>query len=111
MNFTLDPSQGNGSDDSDATFNIKLHKSEKLFDDSFVFITRDENRTTLVNDFDKLAEKYSNCFYRNENSAIDLCDGNMVRGAKILEFLQKILLDSWILFFPALKHPARYFAP
>lgn len=76
--FSIDQSQGNSSDSSDATFNIKLHKSEKLFDDSFVFITRDENRTTLVNDFDKLAEKYSNCFYRNENSAIDLCDGNMV---------------------------------
>lgn len=70
-----DRSQHNGSD---AIFNIKLHKSEKLIDDSFVFIARDENRTSLVHDFDKLAEKYSDCFYRNENSAIDLCDGNMV---------------------------------
>lgn len=43
-----------------------------------MFIARDENRTSLVHDFDKLAEKYSDCFYRNENSAIDLCDGNMV---------------------------------
>ncbi|XP_031616412.1 A disintegrin and metalloproteinase with thrombospondin motifs adt-1 isoform X2 [Contarinia nasturtii] len=58
---------------------LHLHRSTKLLDDNFVFIKRDENQTQLIDDFDKLAEKYSNCFYRNENSAIDLCDGN-VRG-------------------------------
>lgn len=58
--------------------NLKLHKSNKLIDENFVFIKRDENATTLVDNFDKLAERYLNCFYRNENSAMDLCDGNVV---------------------------------
>lgn len=44
-----------------------------------MFIRRDENQTELIDDFDKLTEQYANCFYRNENSAIDLCDGNVVR--------------------------------
>lgn len=57
---------------------LHLHRSSKLLDDNFVFIKRDANQTQLIDDFDKLAEKYSNCFYRNENSAIDLCDGNVV---------------------------------
>lgn len=57
---------------------LHLHRSNKLLDDNFVFIKRDDNQTQLIDDFDKLAEKYSNCFYRNENSAIDLCDGNVV---------------------------------
>lgn len=67
------PNQLNYSD-----IDLHLHKSNKLVDDNFVFIKRDENHTKLVDDFDKLVERYSNCFYRNENSAIDLCDGNVV---------------------------------
>lgn len=81
LHHKLDQSQSDETS-GETIFNIKLHKSKRLFDDSFVFITRDENRTSVVNDFDKLAEKYSNCFYRNENSAIDLCDGNMVCVSK-----------------------------
>lgn len=60
------------------SIDLHLHRSTKLLDDNFVFIKRDENQTQLIDDFDKLADKYSNCFYRNENSAIDLCDGNVV---------------------------------
>lgn len=57
---------------------LHLHRSNKLLDDNFVFIKRDKHQTQLIADFDKLAEKYANCFYRNEYSAIDLCDGNVV---------------------------------
>lgn len=57
---------------------LHLHRSNKLLDDNFVFIKRDKHQTQLIADFDKLADKYANCFYRNEHSAIDLCDGNVV---------------------------------
>lgn len=67
---------------------LHLHRSTKLLDDNFVFIKRDENQTQLIDDFDKLAEKYSNCFYRNENSAIDLCDGNVVSSVFLFEFIR-----------------------
>lgn len=63
---------------NDFGIDLHLYRSNKLLDDNFVFIKRDENQTQLIDDFDKLAEKYSNCFYRNEHSAIDLCDGNVV---------------------------------
>lgn len=59
---------------------LHLYRSNKLVDDNFVFIKRDENYTELVDDFHGLVNKYSNCFYRNENSAVDLCDGSMVRN-------------------------------
>lgn len=64
------------------SIDLHLHRSTKLLDDNFVFIKRDENQTQLIDDFDKLADKYSNCFYRNENSAIDLCDGNVVSSSR-----------------------------
>ena len=75
--------QSNSSDcdrDDGGGIDLHLQRSTKLLDDNFVFIKRDENQTQLIDDFDKLAERYSNCFYRNENSAIDLCDGNVVSG-------------------------------
>lgn len=65
------------TDDAD-NIDLRLHRSNKLIDDNFVFIKRDANQTELIGDFDSLIEEYSNCFYRNENSAIDLCDGNVV---------------------------------
>lgn len=71
---------GGGGGDGDGGIDLHLQRSTKLLDDNFVFIRRDENHTQLIDDFDKLAERYSNCFYRNENSAIDLCDGNVVSG-------------------------------
>lgn len=73
--------RSNSSDcdhDDDGGIDLHLQRSTKLLDDNFVFIKRDENETQLIDDFDKLAERYSNCFYRNENSAVDLCDGNVV---------------------------------
>lgn len=75
-----DHSQSNSSDCVHG-IDLQLHRSTKLLDDNFVFIKRDENQTQLIDDFDKLAEQYSDCFYRNENSAIDLCDGNVVSVA------------------------------
>lgn len=70
--------RSNSSDCESGGIDLHLHRSNKLLDDNFVFIKRDENQTQLIDNFDKLAERYSNCFYRNENSAIDLCDGNVV---------------------------------
>lgn len=83
-----DHNRSNSSDYVRDGIDLHLHRSNKLLDDNFVFIKRDENHTQLIDDFDKLAEKYSNCFYRNENSAIDLCDGNVVSDVFIsLDFL------------------------
>lgn len=67
-----------GRSAADSSIHIKLHKSNRLLDDNFIYIKRDENTTILLDKFGKLAEKYSDCFYRNENSAIDLCDGYVV---------------------------------
>lgn len=32
----------------------------------------------LIDNFHKLAEQYADCFYRNENSALDICEGDVV---------------------------------
>lgn len=70
----LDPNQPNASDGID----LHLQRSNKLLDDHFVFIKRDENKTKIIDDYNQLAEQYSDCFYHNENSAIDVCDGTVV---------------------------------
>ena len=70
-------------DNQDLT--IKLEKSGKLIDDSFVFIQRDRNASVLIKDYDKLAERYADCFYRNENSAVDICDGSIVSGGLLID--------------------------
>lgn len=57
---------------------LKLHKSDKLIDENFVFLKRDENATTIIDDSNRLARLYENCFYRNENSALDICDDKIV---------------------------------
>lgn len=62
----------------DSNINLEFQKAKHLIDGGFVFIRRYENSSVLIKDFDKLAEKYSECFYRNENSALDVCDGNIV---------------------------------
>lgn len=62
----------------DSNINLEFQKAKNLVDSGFVFIRRYENSSVLIKDFDKLAEKYSDCFYRNENSALDVCDGNIV---------------------------------
>lgn len=59
-------------------FDLHLRRSNSLIDDNFVYILRDANQTKLVDDYDALINQYSSCFYRNENSAIDLCDGDVV---------------------------------
>lgn len=63
---------------------LHLRRSNRLLDDNFVYIKRDANQTKLVDNHDALIEQYTNCFYRNEYSAIDLCDGNMVSGLRVL---------------------------
>lgn len=78
--------RSNSSDCESGGIDLHLKRSNKLLDDNFVFIKRDENQSQLIDDFDKLAERYSNCFYRNENSAIDLCDGNVVSVILISSF-------------------------
>ena len=57
---------------------MKLKRSENLIDDSFVFISRNDNNSNFVDSSFDVVEKYSNCFYRNENSAFDLCDHEIV---------------------------------
>lgn len=63
---------------ADSNINLEFQKAKHLIDGGFVFIRRYENSSVLIKDFDKLAEKYADCFYRNENSALDVCDGNVV---------------------------------
>lgn len=57
---------------------LVFEKSNKLVDDNFVYIERDGNSSRLVEDYHKLASKFDDCFYRNINSALDICDGNIV---------------------------------
>lgn len=47
-------------------------------DNAFAFIMRDDESTKIIENSYKLAEQYANCFYQNDNSAFDLCDGNIV---------------------------------
>ncbi|CAO1420311.1 unnamed protein product [Diamesa serratosioi] len=67
------------SDSNDDNFQLKLKRSENLIDDSFVFISRNDNNSNFVDSSFDVISKYSNCFYRNENSAFDLCD-HEIRG-------------------------------
>lgn len=39
---------------------------------------RNEDAPKIYENSYKLAEKYVNCFYQGDNSAFDLCDGNIV---------------------------------
>lgn len=57
---------------------LKLLKSHQLLDESFVYIKRYENNSQFIGNSEKLANKFTECFYRNENSAFDVCDGNIV---------------------------------
>ncbi|XP_005176563.1 uncharacterized protein LOC101893463 [Musca domestica] len=66
--------------DNDHLVNLKLQQTPKLIDDAFVFIRRYANTSQLVENSHKLAERLEKCFYHNENSALDLCDGENVRG-------------------------------
>lgn len=58
---------------------LKFKKSANLIDNEFAYINRYENSSVLLKDFDKLREKHGNCFYRNSFSAIDICEGSLVR--------------------------------
>ncbi|XP_075165715.1 ADAMTS metallopeptidase stall [Haematobia irritans] len=66
--------------DNDHLVNLKLQQTAKLIDDAFVFIRRSANTSQLVENSHKLAERLEKCFYHNENSALDLCDNDNVRG-------------------------------
>ncbi|XP_059225123.1 uncharacterized protein LOC106087759 [Stomoxys calcitrans] len=66
--------------DNDHLVNLKLQQTPKLIDDAFVFIRRSANTSQLVENSHKLAERLEKCFYHNENSALDLCDDENVRG-------------------------------
>lgn len=57
---------------------LKLLKSHQLLDEAFVYIKRYENNSQFIENSGKLADKFTDCFYRNENSAFDVCDGNIV---------------------------------
>lgn len=64
---------------SDANLKFTLRPSNNLVDDSFAFIMRNgEEAPKIYENSLKLAEKYANCFYQGDNSAFDLCDGNIV---------------------------------
>lgn len=73
-----DETRRNQSTSAASGFDLHLRRSNRLLDDNFVYIKRDANQTKLVDNYDALIEQYTNCFYRNEYSAVDLCDGNMV---------------------------------
>lgn len=62
----------------DQKLKLVFQKSNKLIDDNFVYIKRDGNSSRLVEDYHKIASKYDGCFYRNINSALDICEGNIV---------------------------------
>ncbi|XP_049307736.1 uncharacterized protein LOC105226273 [Bactrocera dorsalis] len=66
--------------DNDQSVHLQLRQTPKLIDDAFVFIRRYANSTQFIEDSHKLAERYERCFYSNENSALDLCDDENVRG-------------------------------
>lgn len=57
---------------------LKLLKSHQLLDDAFVYIKRFENNSQFIENSEKLTNKFTDCFYRSENSAFDVCDGNIV---------------------------------
>ncbi|XP_054738435.1 uncharacterized protein LOC129244685 isoform X1 [Anastrepha obliqua] len=66
--------------DNEQSVHLQLRQTPKLIDDAFVFIRRYANSTQFIEDSHKLAERYERCFYSNENSALDLCDDENVRG-------------------------------
>lgn len=69
--------------DNEQTVKLKLQQTQKLIDDSFVFIRRFANTSQLIENSHKLVTRLEKCFYHNENSALDLCDEeNVVSGDK-----------------------------
>jgi hypothetical protein len=64
---------------SDDNLQLHLKRSQNLIDKyNFALISRYDNYSKFVDSSFDLAEKYGNCFYRNENSAFDLCDHEIV---------------------------------
>lgn len=66
--------------DNGKLVDLKLQQAEKLVDDAFVFIKRTANSSQFIANSHKLAVNYERCFYRNANSALDLCDDSSLRG-------------------------------
>lgn len=62
----------------DNNLQLKLKRSQNLIDKSFVFISRNSNQSNFVADSFDIAQKFSDCLYRSENSAFDLCDHEIV---------------------------------
>lgn len=65
-------------DDGERWANLHLRQTPKLIDDAFILIRRYTNSTELIEDSNEFAQRYANCFYSNENSALDLCDDENV---------------------------------
>ncbi|XP_055836780.1 A disintegrin and metalloproteinase with thrombospondin motifs 16 isoform X1 [Episyrphus balteatus] len=66
--------------DNGKLVDLKLQQAEKLVDDAFIFIRRTANTSQFIENSHKLAVNYERCFYRNANSALDLCDDSSMRG-------------------------------
>lgn len=67
---------------------LVFRKSNKLIDDNFMYIKRYGNSSELMEDYEKLVSKFDDCFYRNSNSALDICEGNLVSKQKTLEIVK-----------------------
>lgn len=87
---------------SDANLKLTLRPSNNLVDDSFAFIMRDEDAPKIYENSYMMAEKYANCFYQGDNSAFDLCDGNIVsiRTCRYTQsagcLLEHICSECWV---------------
>jgi hypothetical protein len=73
---------------SDDNFQLKLKRSQNLIDKSFVFISRNQNRSEFLDNSFNMAQMYGDCLYRSENSAFDLCDHEIVSRENCYLFLK-----------------------
>lgn len=81
--------------DNGHRMDLRLHQTPKLIDDAFIFIRRFANTSQFIEDSHKLAERYQRCFYRNEISALDLCDNETV-VCEIKFFLNRMFFINLI---------------
>ncbi|XP_055379928.1 uncharacterized protein LOC129611040 [Condylostylus longicornis] len=66
--------------DNGEEVDLKLQQVTNLIDDAFILIRRYENSSQFITNSHKMAMDYEKCFYRDENSSLDLCDDTSVRG-------------------------------
>lgn len=68
----------------DIELQLNLSPSHGLIDDAFVFIKRYDNASVLIADNRQLsAKEFGACFYRGAQSALDLCEENVVCCAQL----------------------------